>query len=346
MSAHLHRSEQLHKPKWAGGLRRAARATLASALIASALAVPVVVAGPAAAGPPRPALSVSDASAVPEGNGGSVNLVFTVSMSGRQVHPVTVAYSTLDGTATAPADYTAVSGTLGFAKSGPTTQAVTVSANGDTEGEDAETFTLELSSPANATLADGSGTGAITDDDCTILGTAGNDVINGTMGNDVICGLDGVDVMNGLYGDDQIAGNAGSDRMVGGRGNDTINGGTDDDWVRYSGSPAGVTIDLSQGVASDDGLGGSDVLISTERAYGSKTANDDITGDDGDNVLSGLGGSDTLRGLGGNDRLLAGFGDDTIYGGEGDDRLEGNVGIDTCMDTSGTNRFLVCEVFA
>jgi Ca2+-binding RTX toxin-like protein len=137
-----------------------------------------------------------------------------------------------------------------------------------------------------------------------------------------------------------------SDRTVGGDGNDIINGGEGDDWVRYSDSPAGVTIDLSAGVTSDDGRGGSDVLISVERAFGSKAGDDTITGDNGDNVLSGLGGNDTLYGLGGNDRLLGGFGDDSIYGGDGDDRLEGDPGTDTCIDDSGTNAFLVCEVVA
>ena len=33
---------------------------------------------------------------------------------------------------------------------------------------------------------------------CTIVGTAGNDVINGTTGDDVICGLGGNDVIRGL----------------------------------------------------------------------------------------------------------------------------------------------------
>jgi Ca2+-binding RTX toxin-like protein len=324
--------------------RRLARTALVPALIASAITGSMATAGPASAAPPRPSLSVGDASVV-EGQSGTANLVFTVTLSGRILHTVEVSYATVDGTALASSDYTATSGTLTFPK-GVTQQTVTMSVNGDTEGEGDEGLTLELSDPVNATLADGSGSGVITDDDCTVLGTSGNDVLTGTNEADVICGLDGVDIITGLNGDDQIDGNGGSDRMVGGQGNDVINGGEGDDWVRYSGSPAGTTIDLSAGVASNDGLGGSDVLISVERAFGSKTADDTITGDDGDNVLSGLGGNDTLYGLGGNDRLLGGLGDDTIYGGDGDDRLEGDPGTDTCVDDSGTNTFLVCEVFA
>ena len=50
----------------------------------------------------------------------------------------------------------------------------------------------------------------------TIVGTAGNDVINGTAGNDVIVAGDGNDIING---------NGGNDRICGDAGNDTINGG-------------------------------------------------------------------------------------------------------------------------
>ncbi len=61
---------------------------------------------------------------------------------------------------------------------------------------------------------------------CTIVGTAGNDVINGTTGDDVICGLGGNDVIRGLEGNDVIDGGSGNDVLVGGTGNDRIYGGT------------------------------------------------------------------------------------------------------------------------
>jgi len=317
-----------------------ARAFLAPALVAATLATGQVIgAAPAQATGigNRPTISIGDAS-VTEGNSGTTQLVFTATLSGRSVHTATVDYATADGTAQAPSDYTAATGTLSFPK-GVTTQTVDVSVNGDTEGEDAETLTVQLSNPADAQVGTGTATGTIADDDCTIVGTPGNDVIYGTPGDDVICGLDGTDIIKGLDGNDQIDGNGGSDRMVGGQGDDTINGGAGDDWVRYSDSPNSVTIDLSQGYA-DDGQGGRDTLISVERGFGSKNADDTLIGDEGDNVLSGL------AGMGGNDRLLGGFGDDTIYGGDGDDRLEGDPGTDTCLDTVGTNQYLVCEVFS
>jgi Ca2+-binding RTX toxin-like protein len=338
---HAHTTAPLHR----GIVRRLARGLLAPAMMVTTLGgTQLIAATPAHATGlgNRPTISIGDAS-VTEGNSGTTDMTFTVTLSGRSVHTATVDYATADGTAQAPSDYTAASGTVSFPR-GTTTQTVTVSVNGDTEGEGDETLSVQLSNPVDAVVATATGTGTILDDDCTILGTPGNDFIVGTAGNDVICGLGGNDIIKGLTGDDQIDGNAGSDRIVGGQGNDVINGGEGDDWVRYSDSPSSVTIDLSQGTAQD-GFGGTDTLISIERAFGSK--NDDmLIGDDNDNVLSGLAGNDTLYGNGGNDRLLGGFGDDTIYGGDGDDRLEGDPGTDTCIDTVGTNQFLVCEVLS
>ena len=61
-------------------------------------------------------------------------------------HPVTVGYTTANGTATAGTDYTASSGTLTFAP-GVTTQTIAVKVTGDTAVEPDETFTVTLASP-------------------------------------------------------------------------------------------------------------------------------------------------------------------------------------------------------
>jgi hypothetical protein len=110
------------------------------------------------------ALSVNDVT-VAEGNSGTANLVFTVSLSKPDgLRVITVNYATADVSAMAGADYTAVSGTLTFPK-GSTTQTVNVPIVGDTTVEADESFTLNLTSPVNATLADASGVGTITNDD-------------------------------------------------------------------------------------------------------------------------------------------------------------------------------------
>ena len=113
--------------------------------------------------PPLPTLSVGDASAT-EGNSGTQDLAFTVTLSAQATTPVTVAYGTGDGTATAGSDYTSASGTLTFAP-GQTTQVVHVQVAGDSTVESNETLTLNLSSPNGATIADGNATGTIINDD-------------------------------------------------------------------------------------------------------------------------------------------------------------------------------------
>ena len=64
---------------------------------------------------PWPAqLSINDVT-VTEGNSGTTNATFTVTLDGAATGTVTVDYATANGTATAPSDYTATSGTLTFA---------------------------------------------------------------------------------------------------------------------------------------------------------------------------------------------------------------------------------------
>jgi hypothetical protein len=82
---------------------------------------------------------------------------------------VTVNYSTADGTAAAPFDYTHIGfATLSFA-AGETTKTITVNVNGDTANEPDETFFVNLHSPAQANLADAQGQGTITNDDAAAL---------------------------------------------------------------------------------------------------------------------------------------------------------------------------------
>ncbi len=108
---------------------------------------------------PTPSLSVNDVTV----NEAAGTMTFTVSLSAASGLPVSVAYGTSNGSATAGADYTATSGTLNFA-AGVTSQTITVPIANDSTYEGAETLTVTLSSPTNATIADGSGLGTIRDD--------------------------------------------------------------------------------------------------------------------------------------------------------------------------------------
>ncbi|MEO8035406.1 MAG: IPTL-CTERM sorting domain-containing protein, partial [Acidobacteriota bacterium] len=99
-----------------------------------------------------------------EGNSGTSNFVFTVTLAGSTAQTVTVNYATANGTAVAGSDYTSTSGTLTFAP-GTTTQTVAVPVTGDTTVESDETFTVNLSAPVNATITTATGTGTIINDD-------------------------------------------------------------------------------------------------------------------------------------------------------------------------------------
>jgi hypothetical protein len=112
---------------------------------------------------PLPTLSIDNQSIL-EGNSGTTLMSFTISLSRVSGQTITVAYTTVNGTALAPSDYVATSGILTF-NPGVISQPINVSIVGDTVNEANEIFTVVLSSPSNATIAIGTGTGTIINDD-------------------------------------------------------------------------------------------------------------------------------------------------------------------------------------
>ena len=103
-----------------------------------------------------PALSMANATAAEPGAGGTATLDFVVSLSHAAAAAVSVDYATSNGTA--------ASGSLTFA-AGETTKTVSVSVLNDAHDEGSETLTLTLSNVTGATIADGEGTGSVTNDD-------------------------------------------------------------------------------------------------------------------------------------------------------------------------------------
>ncbi|WP_146136498.1 SBBP repeat-containing protein [Aphanothece hegewaldii] len=186
-------------------------------------------------------------------------------------------------------------------------------------------------------------------------GGAGNDVLKGSKLNsqtDLLLGWEGDDKLDGLLGrnylsggsgNDTLIGNINSDTLEGGAGNDTINGGgnNDGDTVVYSNSPAGVKVNLSLAIASNDGYGGKDTFVaaSIENIIGSNfndsligdTQNNQIFGNAGNDTINGDLGNDLLNGDSGNDKLQGGNGFDTLIGGGGKDTLIGGMGVDTYL---------------
>lgn len=121
---------------------------------------------------PLPSLSIDDV-AVVEGNSGTVNAVFTVTLNAASGQTVGVNYATADGAATQPADYTSTSGTLTFTP-GQTTRTITVPVIGDTVPEANESFVVNLSGATNATISDNQGQGTITNDDVPVSVSPGS----------------------------------------------------------------------------------------------------------------------------------------------------------------------------
>ncbi len=128
-----------------------------------------------------PSVSITDVAAS-EGNSGTTPYNFTVTLSAASVDPVSVSFSSADGTATAGSDYVATAGTVTF-NPGETNKIITVMVNGDTVPEASETFFVNLTSATNANIADGQGMGTIIDDDSFVSISCSSDSLQSAINN-------------------------------------------------------------------------------------------------------------------------------------------------------------------
>ncbi|MFM6758214.1 MAG: FG-GAP-like repeat-containing protein, partial [Microcystis panniformis] len=134
---------------------------------------------------PAISLTINDVT-VTEGNSGTTNAVFTVSLSSAASTVVSVNYATANGTATAGTDYTAIPTTTLTFNPGETSKTITVAVNGDNQVELNETFFLNLSNlqanGSNVTLADNQGQGTINNDDSASIAITDVTVTEGNSG--------------------------------------------------------------------------------------------------------------------------------------------------------------------
>ncbi|MCW9679409.1 hypothetical protein FJR41_001010, partial [Dolichospermum planctonicum UHCC 0167] len=111
-----------------------------------------------------PQVSINDLT-ITEGNSGTRNANFIVSLSNPSSQTISVNYQTVDDEATtANNDYVATTGTITFTP-GQTTKTLPITVNGDTVGEANEAFTVLLTNAVNATLLKNEGIGIIRNDD-------------------------------------------------------------------------------------------------------------------------------------------------------------------------------------
>ena len=117
---------------------------------------------------------------------GTSTMSFQVRLTEPTATPVKVDYTTVPGTAGEGNDYQDATNSLTFVP-GQTVRTIDVIINGDTVAENHETFTVQLSNPSGATLADASATGTILNDDedgsiSTMLqGQPASDLSNGVI---------------------------------------------------------------------------------------------------------------------------------------------------------------------
>jgi hypothetical protein len=117
-----------------------------------------------------PTLSIADLS-ITEGNGTSKQATFTVSLSAAASTAVTYNVATANGTAVAPSDYVAKALNGQSIPAGSLSKSFTVNIKGGTVSEPDETFTVNLTNVAGATLADGQAVGIILNDDAAVTPT-------------------------------------------------------------------------------------------------------------------------------------------------------------------------------
>ena len=128
--------------------------------------------------PTLPTLSINDIT-VDESPG---NATLQICASATSTSPITVTYTTSNGTAIAGSDYTSTTATATI-PAGQTCVAVNVPILDDNIGEPTETFTVTLTNPTGATINDGTGIVTILDNDVNC-----NDITAGSIGiNQTIC---------------------------------------------------------------------------------------------------------------------------------------------------------------
>jgi Ca2+-binding RTX toxin-like protein len=212
--------------------------------------------------------------------------------------------------------------------------------------DDGGNDTINLGSaggPATVVLGEGDGAVSVPGGTANIVGAIEN--VIGTSFDDTIVGNSLSNTINGGDGNDTINGGGGKDIIDGGTGSDTIDAGLDNDRIivvpgstetvidsggidtlDFSGAHRGITLNLaSSGGQTIDAAGNKIKLVGTFENVIGTPFDDNINGNQANNLLLGMGGNDNLSGHAGQDILIGGAGIDRINAGADDDLLIGGV---------------------
>jgi hypothetical protein len=107
---------------------------------------------------------IKNARTTPEGDSGTTLLSFDLSYDWPGAEGMSFDYATADGSANAPGDYSAISGTVRFS-AGRWPGSISIQVKPDTTVEPDETVLLNLSNPSGVRIVDGEGVGTISNDD-------------------------------------------------------------------------------------------------------------------------------------------------------------------------------------
>jgi Ca2+-binding RTX toxin-like protein len=271
-----------------------------------------------------------------EGNAGTQNMVFTVSLSAASGLPVTLNYATADGTAAAGTDYLGATGSLTF-NPGETTKTITVVINGDTAIEADETFNVVLSGITNALNTTVTGVGTITNDDVAVAIAPSDIQWNGVLpignalpaANSVIANLTTTDADSTVA---QL-----SYLKTGGSANLSV---SSTGVVSTSAAMAIGNYSIQVAVTDQTALTRTETFDIRIGSNANQTGGTALNGTANDSIIYGAGGNDQINGLGGNDTLFGGTGNDTINGGTGNDRILGGAGTDSLTGGTGADTFV------
>jgi Calx-beta domain-containing protein len=117
---------------------------------------------------PPPIITINDTT-VGEGDSGSIDAVFTLTLSAPSGQNISVHLNTLSGSAQSGLDFQPVNHLTVAFNPGETTKTISVQVLGDVFVEDDEAFSVFLSSPIHVTLGDDTGVGTIINDDDALL---------------------------------------------------------------------------------------------------------------------------------------------------------------------------------
>ncbi len=116
----------------------------------------------------QPTVSINNSMSKQEGNSGNTPFSFTVTLSKTFSKPVTITWSTLEGTAKAGSDYTAVTDQSLVFQPNETEKTIIVNVKGDEIREADEIFTVMLTGATNASIHQFNSTATIINDDLNV----------------------------------------------------------------------------------------------------------------------------------------------------------------------------------